>query len=212
VALGGLGALAIVLIVGVLIGKDTGGTKQAAAPQVIRVGGGGAGGASAQTAAASGFKSDWAAGQSGYTVELGTLPKDGTTPDKVQAAKQDASGKGAAKVGALDSDDFSSLPAGKYVIYSGHYSTKAQAAKALGALKKKFPQARVIKVSSDAGGGGSAGGANVGKQQLQQLNNLNGDAYAKRSKKLPTTTVLPGKAPPKDNKSPGGGGAGQVIK
>src|SRR4051794_20444141 len=112
VALGGLGALAIVLIVGVLIGKDASGTKQAAAPQVIRVGGGG--GASAQTAAASGFKSDWPAGQSGYTVELGTLPRDGTTPDKVQAAEKDASGKGVAKVGALASDDFTSLPGGKY--------------------------------------------------------------------------------------------------
>jgi hypothetical protein len=213
VALGGLGALAIVLIVGVLIGKDTGATKQAAAPQVIRVGGGGSGGAAAQAAATSSFKSDWPAGQSGYTLELGTLPKDATTPDKVQAAKDSASGKGAAKVGALDSDDFSSLPGGKYVIYSGHYSTKAQAAKALGALKNKFPQARVIKVSSDSGGGGgSGGGSKVGKQQLQQLNNLSGDAYAKRSKKLPTTTVLPGKAPPKDNKAPGGGGAGQVIK
>ena len=213
-ALGGLGALAIVLIVGVLIGKSTGSdSQQAAAPQVVRVGGSGSGGATAQQAS---FKSDWPAGKTGYTVELGTLSKDGTTSQDVDAAKRDASKKGAPGVGALDSDDYGSLPGGKYVIFSGRYSSKGDAEKALKGLKKKFPNARVIKVSDQGSrGGGAAGGGTThtaSKSELNDLNNLNGDDYVKRSRKLPDNLALPGKAPPKDNKAPGGGSSGEEIK
>lgn len=220
IALGALGGLAIVLILGVLIGKTGfGDAKQAAAPQVIRVGptaGASAPGTALASSTAGSFKSDWPAGRSGYTVELGVLPKSGTDAAAVTKAKSDAQGKGAPAVGALDSDSYKSLPGGKYVVYSGVFSSRAAAGGALKKLKAKFPAAQVVQVSSERP---KASTSYVGKKsvkldqkQLQDLNNLNGDAYAKRSSKLPTTTALPGKPPPPDGKAPGGGSGGDTIK
>jgi hypothetical protein len=221
IALGALGGLALVLVIGVLIGKSGfGGSEQASAPQVIRVGPSAGVAATPGTALAStstgAFKSDWPTGKSGYTVELGVLPKSGTDAAAVAAAKTDATGKGATAVGALDSDRYKSLPGGKYVVYSGVFSSKKEASAALKKLKAKFPDAQVVQVSEKAP---KAKADYVGKDsaqldqaQLQDLNNLSGDEYAKRSRKLPTTTALPGKPPPKDGKAPGGGGGGDVIK
>ena len=94
----------------------------------------------------------------------------------VNAAKSDAQSKGATDVGALDSDDFSSLDGGNYVIYAGVFDSKKQAKKELRGLKADFPGAKVVQVS--AGGGlaseGDAGAlsgkkksATVGKEQLE---------------------------------------------
>src|SRR5262249_58622963 len=105
-------------------------------------------------------------------------------------AKSSAQAKGAPQVGALDSDEFSSLPSGNYVIYSGVFATRKQASRELSKLKGKFAGAKVIKVS--AGGGlasqGDAGAlsgkkksATVGKSQLQQLKNVSPDQYSKKS-------------------------------
>jgi len=214
----GLALFAVALLLGILIGNggDGGGKQVAAAPQVIRV--------SAPPAAAAAqpasFTSDWPDGQNGYTVQLQALPKSGTQPAQVDQAKSAAQSKGAAQVGALDSDQFSSLGPGNYVVYAGVFDTRKQATKALGRLKSKFPGAKVVKVS--AGGGlasqgdpgalsGKKKSATVGKKQLEQLKKLSPDQYQKKSRKLPDNTKLPGKAPPKDNKKPGGGGGGQVI-
>ena len=49
-------------------------------------------------------------------------------PADVEQAKGDASDKGANDVGALDSDNYGSLPGGKYVIYSGVFASQADAA------------------------------------------------------------------------------------
>src|SRR3954470_13838642 len=84
IALGALGGLALVLVIGVLIGKTGFGdsSKQAAAPQVIRVGPSAGVAATPGTALASAsggaVKSDWPSGKDGYTVELGVLPKAGS--------------------------------------------------------------------------------------------------------------------------------------
>lgn len=220
-ALGGLALLAVVLLAGVLIGR--GNDRARGAPQVVQLGGQAAGSGTGATAgvAATSFKGDWPQGKKGYTVAIGQLPKKSTQPAQVQSAKADATTKGAPQVGALDSDRYKSLPGGNYVVFSGVYAKKDQAAAALGKLKGKFPQARVVRVAGDSGGGpGGKGDASyAGKQeaklsrsQLQDLNNLSGDDYVKRSKKLPTTTVLPGKPPPKDNKRPGGGTNAVTIK
>ncbi len=50
------------------------------------------------------------------------------------------------------------------MIYSGVYHKQAEAQKALGALKKNFPSAKVIHVSasSSGGSGGSGGGSGGG--------------------------------------------------
>jgi hypothetical protein len=224
IALGALGGLALVLIIGVLIGKTSfSDSKQAAAPQVIRVGpsaGGVAatpGTAVASTSTGGAVKSDWPAGKSGYTVELGVLPKASSDAAAVTKAKSDATSKGASAVGVLDSDSFKSLPGGNYVVYSGVFTGKAQADAALKKLKAKFPSAQVVQVSSQAPKGNTSyvgkSSAKLNKTQLSNLNNLTGDAYAKQSRKLPTTTALPGKPPPVDHGTPGGGsGGGSTIK
>ena len=214
VALIGVGVVAVVLGVGVLIGRSvSGSTKRASAPQVISVGGAGAGPATASASNAPKFKGDWPAGKDGYTVELKALSKAGTQPAAVAAAKSEASGKGAAKVGALDSDSYPSLGGGQYVVYSGVYKTQAEAAKALKGLKKNFPQAKVIHVAQ-SGGGGSASGpaANVSRQQLSNLNNTSGSDYFRKASKLPKKIAIPGPPPAKDNTPAGGGsGGGQTI-
>ena len=218
VPLVGVGVVAVVLGVGVLIGRSvSGSTKKASAPQVISVGGAGAGAASTTSSGkgANGFKSDWPAGKDGYTVELTGLPKASTQPAAVAAAKSSAAGKGAPGVGALDSDQYPSLDGGQYVVYSGIYKNQGEAAKALKGLKKAFPQAKVIHVSKNAAGGGSAStgpAKTISRQQLRDLSNTSGSDYFKKSSKLPKKIAIPGPPPPKDKKPPGGGsGGGQTI-
>jgi hypothetical protein len=224
VALGALGGLALVLIIGVLIGKTgLSDSRQAAAPQVIKVGPSAASGVAATpgstlaSAGSSTVKSDWPSGKDGYTVELGVLEKSSSDAAAVTKAKSDATSKGAQDVGVLDSDSFKSLPGGNYVVYSGVFTSKSQAQRALKRLKAKFPSAQVVHVSQQAPKADTSyvgkSSAKLNKQQLTNLNNLSGDAYAKQSRKLPTTTALPGKPPPVDHGTPGGGsGGGTTIK
>jgi hypothetical protein len=182
--------------VGVLIGRS-GGPRQAAAPaQVLTVPG------SATTSAPHGeesFTDDWPSGTKGYTVQLQTLPQSGTTVASIEQAKTAASSKGAAAVGALKSEDFSSLTAGSYVIYSGVYHHRAEAQKALGGLAKKFPGAKVIEVSAgrsgksgsggSKSGGGSGSGSNLNNPAppsvLEGLKHSKGKSYEEKSKNLP---------------------------
>jgi hypothetical protein len=211
-AAAGLGVLALVLIAGVLIGGAGGDDSKVVAsspPQVITVAGAGA----ATPAAEQSFTSDWTEGETGYTIELQTLPNDSPVAD-VEAAKKAASDKGAPEVGALSSDDFSSLDSGNYVIYSGVFAKRGAAARALKKLKNDFPDARIVKVDNgNAGGGGGATRKEktVDKKELKNLEKLSPQEYQKKSKKLPDKLKLPGKAPPKDNKKPGGGGGGETI-
>lgn len=213
----GLGVLLLALGVGVLIGNGGDSAPNVAAtPQVLTVGGAAAGG-TANTA----VTSDWPDGQDGWTVQLQTLPATSTNAAAVAAAKTAAQGKGAADVGALHSDDFSSLDPGSYVVYSGVFDTKKAATTALTGLKAKFPGAKVMQVSS--GGSSSASGSTdnsgkaapksqqVSKKQLQDLNNLSPEAYQKKSQKLPKKIATPGKPPPKDNKPAGGGSDSLTI-
>jgi zinc-ribbon domain len=215
---GGLAIFVVALLIGIATGNSgDGGKTVAAGPRVITVSVPAAGAAAAVPAS---FTSDWPDGQNGFTVQLQTLPKDGTQPAQVAQAKSAAQSKGAEQVGALDSDDFSSLDGGNYVIYTGVYDTRKQAQKSLKKMKGDFAGAKVIKVSS--GGGlapkGDAGAlsgkkksATVGKQQLQQLKNTSPGDYQKKSSKLPDETKLPGKAPKKDTKKPGGGSGGGIT-
>ena len=157
--LAGVGVLLLALGVGVLIGRSGGSGKSSGAPIVVTSGAGAtAGGAGAEAS----FTGDWPAGTSGYTVQLQTLPVTGTTPASVATAKTAATAKGASGVGALKSEEFASLSGTNYVIYSGDFHKKAEAEKALGSLKQKFPGAKVIHVSEDASGGGSGGNSGSG--------------------------------------------------
>jgi hypothetical protein len=205
----GVGCLLLALLVGVLIGRSGRSGEQAAAPQVVTIG------ATATptpgAAAPVSFTSDWPAGKRGFTIELQTLPKDGTDATAVAAAKQAATAKGATGVGALDSDQHSTLDGGNYVIYSGQYADRKAATAALKDLKADFSDAKVVEIS-DAAQAADTGGNQPSKAQqaadakaINDLQNTSGEDYSKKSAKLPKDLVTPGKAPPKDNKPAGGG-------
>jgi hypothetical protein len=191
----GVGVLLLAMGVGVLIGRSGAGTPSAGPAQVITVGA--ATGATPSAAAPESFSDDWPAGTSGYTVQLQTLTQTGTSVSALDAAKAAASAKGAKGVGALKSEDFTSLPAGNYVIYAGVDHTRAQAERALAGLKKSFPGARVVRVAnggaSSAGHGaqppGGAGGSSINHPAppsvLEGLKNTKGKSYEEKSKNLP---------------------------
>ncbi|HEY2767499.1 MAG TPA: zinc ribbon domain-containing protein, partial [Solirubrobacteraceae bacterium] len=135
-ALAGIGVLLLAMGVGVLIGRASGSTS-AGPPQVISVGapaaatgvaGTGAESSGAGTTSGSSeIPEDWPAGKSGYTVRLQTFSASTAQASEVATAKSSALGKGATGVGVLLSSNFSSLPADQYMIYSGDYSSEAQA-------------------------------------------------------------------------------------
>ena len=155
----GVGVLLLAMGVGVLIGCSSASTKTPA-PQVITVGsvgsaGTGSGGGGSEPSTAS-FSGDWPSGTSGYTGQPQMLPQSGTQASAVEAAKTAASAKGAKSVGALKSEEFSSLGGTNYVIYSGVYHKRPAAQNALKGLKKSFPGATVIKVSNAGESSGSS--------------------------------------------------------
>jgi len=197
----GVGVLLLAMGVGVLIGRS-GTSKSSPAPvQTISVAASPATGAATPPAAAEAtFTTNWPSGTTGYTVQLQTLPQTGTTVSAVEAAKTSAGAKGAKAVGALKSEEFTSLTAGSYVLYSGVYHTKAQAEKALAGLKKSFPGASVIRVSNASSGSASptasppaSSPGGVGQSEnhpapptvLKSLNTSKGKSYEEKSKNLP---------------------------
>lgn len=230
-----LAGLGVMLVIGVLIGRGNDGAASSA-PVVLR----GAGTATTAATPSSGngaktvdtavgpFKSDWPSQKTGYTVELGTLPKQGSSASDVASAKSDVTAKGAADVGALDSDQYPTLPGGSYIIYSGVFDTKAEATKALGGLKGDFPDAKVVKVSATAATTASTGKTSNSASDLvkagnknqpvtatddalNQLNSQSGSSYENTIKKLPDTIATQGKPPPKDNQAPGGSDPGPTT-
>lgn len=228
----GLAGFAVILILGVLIGRTGDGQNSTQTPVVATTAAtptttGATTASTASTDTTVSFKADWPSGKEGYTIELATLPKDSADGAAVETAKADLLAKGAADVGALDSDEFASLPTGNYVLYSGIYDTKAEAEKALEPLKASFPDAQVVEVSTSTGGGAktevAAGGlgdngattdpdkvVQASTDDLEALSNATGADYEEAQKKLPPTIATPGEAPPPDNKAPGGG-SGDAI-
>ena len=192
--LAGVGVLLLALGVGVLIGRSGGSSKQSQAPIQVVTQAGGTGAGTSPTAEAS-FTSDWPSATKGYTVELQTLPITGTTVASVEAAKTGATGKGAGSVGALKSSEFASVGGETYVIYSGVYHKKGEAQKALAGLKKKFPAAKVIEVSSHASGSSEpASNAAAARKKLAP-------GVGKTLSKPAPPTVLQGPNAPKGKKA-----------
>ncbi|MCW3019569.1 MAG: hypothetical protein JWN10_1877 [Solirubrobacterales bacterium] len=193
----GVGVLLLAMGVGVLIGRS-GSAKQAATPApVISVASPTSTPSAGSTGGETSFAGDWPSGKNGYTVQLQTLPQPGTSVAAVEGAKSAASAKGAKSVGALKSEEFSSLTPGSYVIYSGVYHKKPEAEKALAGVKKSFPGAKVIKVSnaatgSPAEGSGSSSGTPPSSEShpappsvLNKLKGTKGKNYEETSKNLP---------------------------
>jgi hypothetical protein len=197
----GVGVLLLAMGVGVLIGRAGASKQSASAPQVITVAGATSSSSSAPTSttAEASFTSDWPSATSGYTVQLQTLAQSATTVSAVEAAKSAASAKGAKGVGALKSEEFTSLTAGSYVIYSGVDHKRAEAEKALAGLKKSFPGAKVISISNTASSSGketepptsSPGGVGQSENKpappstLNSLKGARGKNYEEKSKNLP---------------------------
>jgi hypothetical protein len=208
----GVGVLCVVLLFGLgfLIGRTGQKTPKPVAQKapVVNVTAGSTGGQTAQTT----FTEDWPQGKDGYTVQLQVLPKSSTQPDAVNTAKTDATTKGATDVGALDSDQHSSLDPGNYVIYSGVFDDQKQAKAALKNLRASFPDAQVVQVSAAGSSASGSGDANAAASsdskatnpKLKELQSASGKDYAKKSAKLPDKVNTGGKAPPKDNKAAGG--------
>jgi hypothetical protein len=203
----GVGVLLLAMGVGVLIGRSSVSKSSPAPAQVISVASGGATPTAASTTPASSeasFTSDWPSGASGYTVQLQALPTSSPV-STVEAAKTSAGSKGAKSVGALKSDEFSGLPAGSYIVYSGVYHTKAEAEKALAGLKSKFPGAKVIHVAASGSSSSSTPeekaeeakeakeGKGVGQSlskpappsSVESLKKVKGKSYEEKSKNLP---------------------------
>jgi hypothetical protein len=180
------GLLLLSLLVGVVIGSS--GDRQveipAQKPPVVNVTGGGA---SAATPVSAEFVSDWP-GEDGWTVQLKTIPKEGSDAAAIAAAKQEATASGATEVGALDSDEYASLDSGAYVIYSGVYTSKKDATAALKDLKTSFPDAKVVEVSVTAPEEAAADKSSPdegqsSKEAAKDLEKLSGDRYVKETQK-----------------------------
>lgn len=234
-AVAAVAVLGGILLIGVLLGRGADSNQVSQAPSVVRVEDGagaetaaaGADDGTSQTAANTQVTSDWPSGKTGFTIELGTLPKAGTDATAVDAQKAQLTSQGATDVGALDSDLYASLPAGNYVLYSGVFDTKGEATKALGKLKADFPDARVVQISEnqvsskpvgetvDSLDPEATGGAPVTAtdEALEELGNQSGGDYSEASENLPDVIATEGEPPPVDNGPSGGGsGAGTVIK
>lgn len=191
----GVGVLLLAMGVGVLIGRSSSPKQNAAPAQVISVASptstanGSAGSGSGEAS----FTSDWPSGTKGYTIELQTLPESGTSVGSVDAAKSAASAKGAKVVGALKSEEFSSLTAGSYVIYSGVYHKKPEVEKALAGLEKSFPGAKLIAVSNGSSTGSSGSSTSSGSSSTSGtpakvapgLKGVKGKTYEEKSKNVP---------------------------
>ncbi len=195
----GVGVLLLAMGVGVLIGRAGAGKTSSAPPQVIKLGSEGTGGAGGSPEAT--FTSDWPAGTKGFTVQLQTLSATSAV-SAVESAKASATAKGAKSVGALKSEEFSSLPSGDYVIYSGVYHKRSEAQKALAGLKKTFPAATVVEVSNGSSGSSATPSEGSGSTKappgtgnsinkpappsvLEGLHNAKGKSYEEKSKNLP---------------------------
>jgi hypothetical protein len=232
-----LAAIPVAVAVGVLVGRspNDNNAKVLAAlrqqkPTVVTVNGAGAGsggGTAAASTSGSGSGSASTASTpvaslnsdfslpSGYTVELQTLPRAGTTAATVATAERSERAKGATAVGLITPADFHltpTPPAGAYVIFSGQYKTHAAATAAFAKLKGKFTGAKVIAVSSTAASSGStkvvshtnfgaahqvngfkptakqlSSGAQIVKRESKQINSN----YVQSQKGLPDSVSVP---------------------
>jgi hypothetical protein len=88
------------------------------------------------TAPPPGVLTAWPAGRSGHTVVLQSLPKSGGRALAVSRARA-AARAGLPQVGVLDSSLYSSLHPGYYVVFSGIYSSRAEAERARSAASAK---------------------------------------------------------------------------
>jgi hypothetical protein len=82
----------------------------------------------------------WPASKSGWTVVLASDTSESDARDKAE----DFASDGIAGVGVLDSDDFSSLKGGFWVVFAGEYDSQSEASDALDGIDAKDAYIRRI--------------------------------------------------------------------
>jgi hypothetical protein len=73
---------------------------------------------------------DWPAGETGWTIALASLPQTGGRQAALTEARKARSG-GLTPVGILDSSEYASLHPGYWVVFTGVYTSEAEATSAL---------------------------------------------------------------------------------
>jgi hypothetical protein len=165
----GVALLGGMLLIGVLLGRGSDDSSQNT-PQVVTVSSAtttptatdGAESGKPSSPTGETVVSDWPTGTEGWTVQLASLPKDGTTAADVDSTREGLSGQGASDVGVLDADLYPSLPGGTYILYSGVYEKRADAEAALKKLGSAFAGAQVVEVSSQPADAASGTAPGVG--------------------------------------------------
>jgi hypothetical protein len=94
--------------------------------------------------AASGV-AEWPAGEDGWTIALVSLPQTGGRPAALARARA-ARAKKLPQVGILDSSRYASLHPGYWIVFSGVYSTEAEATSALETARRQSRSATVRRV------------------------------------------------------------------
>jgi hypothetical protein len=77
---------------------------------------------------------EWPLGQEGWTITLVSLPQTGGKKDALTRARK-ARKQGLPTVGVLDSSRYASLHPGYWVVFSGVYSSEAEATSDLEAAR-----------------------------------------------------------------------------
>jgi hypothetical protein len=185
-----LAVIPVAVAVGVVLGRGSVNTDakllaalRAQKPEVVTVGGGAGNAAAASTTQqVQTLTSDFPL-QSGYSVELSTLPGSSHLA-AVNAAEKAAKAKGATDVGLVTQNDYKITPkpkAGTDVIYAGAYTTKPEAERALAKLKAKFPHAQVIALSSASASSTAGAGKVLAKTQYGTATQATGFKATKAS-------------------------------
>jgi hypothetical protein len=87
-----------------------------------------------------GGNAEWPSGKSGWTVVLASDSSESQARDKAEGF----AGDGISGVGVLDSDDFSSLRGGFWVVFAGQYDSQAEASAALDGIDARDAYIRRI--------------------------------------------------------------------
>ena len=98
------------------------------------------GGSSSSSGGSGSGDANWPAGKSGWTVVLASDTSESDARDRAD----DFAADGIAGVGVLDSDDFSSLKGGFWVVFAGQYDSQSEAADALDGIDARDAYIRRI--------------------------------------------------------------------
>lgn len=90
---------------------------------------------------------DWPVGEDGWTLALASHPQTGGRRVAVAQARK-ARARGLSQVGVLDSSRYASLHPGYWIVFTGIYSSEAEAASALEAARRVSRTAAVRRVVS----------------------------------------------------------------